>query len=1219
MQSLLNIAVIKRFLPSLILLVSALILHAFDSISEEEKGIHSKIEKGFDKLKIESELNLNRFLEILQTSNGLSEINEKFRGLWNESNQQIVVLDSSSQNYIWTGNEVPIEGLDITQSDEDVVYLKNGHYYFLQQKYGDLMVISLTLIQQEFPYENDYLKSQTSKYFPKELKLIFNETSGIDLIGANGKILSEVNVELQESNLQILSNLTIWLLIFSLISLVIASGKWIFSLPNKLAVRGLLILGFVLFLIRQAGIYFRFPEFAYQTRLFSPQDYATSSWLPSLGDFFINALLLFILVHLMLQFVKRSTSIADKLIGTDFFIPIVSNVIIVIAALALNFLVKGLIINSSIPLDFNEILSFNFYSILSVLIIAMLFGVYYFLCRIAFIINERLSKWPMILSHLLVTGVLAVFYRESLFPLAWSFVAFWAAYLLLHYKTANNATVKAIALILIYAFAATWIVKESGLQRMEEKQKVLAVKLSEERDPIAEFLYLEVEEKIINDELLKTYLEPANAGNLPTRDLAQLYFNGYWDKYSIEVNIFGVDECPLTNLYSNKISDPEYFERLIDSISIPTPSRNFYYLDNSSGRISYLAKIPIKQGRGALNENLGTIFVSFDSRNTPEEIGYPELLLDKIATTNLDPANFSNARYKGGKLTGNFGNYIYTSNDAPFISATAEDEFWFVELNNYKHLVYRADEDALVITSFRKETLLAYLTPFSYLFVIFALLVLLFTFINEGLKIDATYLLSFKRKVQLSVLLTILFALIMIGSATIYFIIAQNEQKNDRILNEKVYSVLNQLEQMLGNESFLNPYLSDDISFKLARLSNTFFSDINIYDPKGKLYASSRKKVFEEGLLSKKMNPSAYATMAEGMLLELIQSENIGSMQYRSAYVNLRNHEGELLGFVNLPYFARQSELRKEISGFLVAIININVFLLMIVVIIAILISNTVTEPLRLIQEKLGAIRLTANNAKIEWKGNDEIADLVKEYNRMVEALSISAEMLARSERESAWREMAKQVAHEIKNPLTPMKLSLQHLKRAYDDGAPDMDERLERFTNTMIEQIESLSQIATAFSSFAKMPKIKQERIDVNALLKSVCDFHKQEAKWVQYQISDQPVYVIADKEQMLRVFNNLIKNAIQATDDVIDAEIIISLERSKGKVLVKVQDNGHGVPENIRDKIFEPNFTTKSSGMGLGLALVKNIVDGCDGAVWFESNSKKGTTFYLALSEVD
>ncbi len=288
----------------------------------------------------------------------------------------------------------------------------------------------------------------------------------------------------------------------------------------------------------------------------------------------------------------------------------------------------------------------------------------------------------------------------------------------------------------------------------------------------------------------------------------------------------------------------------------------------------------------------------------------------------------------------------------------------------------------------------------------------------------------------------------------------------------------------------------------------------------------------------------------------------------------LRNFENKVIGYLNLPYFARQDELRKEIATFVVAIVNIYVLLLVLVVITAIFLSNTVTAPLKLIREKLSKIRLGKKNEIIEWKGNDEIADLVAEYNRMVNELTESAEKLARSERETAWREMAKQVAHEIKNPLTPMKLSTQMLKRAWDDQADGFDKRLERYTQNLIEQIDTLSHIATEFSNFAKMPKMKLERVDLQALISSAVEFHQGEGG-VNIHFERElyfATYVNTDKEQMLRVFNNLLRNAIQAIPENRNGEIHIRLLQKGNNYQLSIADNGSGIPAELKDKIFSP-----------------------------------------------
>ena len=250
---------------------------------------------------------------------------------------------------------------------------------------------------------------------------------------------------------------------------------------------------------------------------------------------------------------------------------------------------------------------------------------------------------------------------------------------------------------------------------------------------------------------------------------------------------------------------------------------------------------------------------------------------------------------------------------------------------------------------------------------------------------------------------------------------------------------------------------------------------------------------------------------------------------------------------------------------------------------------------------------------------NDEIGALVSEYNTMIAALEQSAQKLAQSERESAWREMAKQVAHEIKNPLTPLKLGLQLLEKSWRDKDPKFDQKFERFSKSFVEQIESLSSIASEFSAFAKMPDTRIERIDVfEVLTKAVIVYKQTENIRIAYHAPEKPFYINADRDQLLRCFNNLLKNAIEAIPHDNHGLIEINYLLTSKNILLSIKDNGNGIAENLRDKIFEPNFTTKSSGTGLGLAFVKNSIENAGGKVWFETILNIGTTFYISLPEV-
>lgn len=321
------------------------------------------------------------------------------------------------------------------------------------------------------------------------------------------------------------------------------------------------------------------------------------------------------------------------------------------------------------------------------------------------------------------------------------------------------------------------------------------------------------------------------------------------------------------------------------------------------------------------------------------------------------------------------------------------------------------------------------------------------------------------------------------------------------------------------------------------------------------------------------------------------------------------------MAYINLQHFGQQNEFETQIQEFLVAIVNVFVLLLAFSILIAILVSNWLTAPLRILQESFSSVRFGTPNERISYNKEDEIGSLVKDYNQKLEELEYAAQKLARSERESAWREMAKQVAHEIKNPLTPMRLSVQHLLRSYDADDPKSEEKLKRVANSIIEQIDALTNIANEFSNFAKMPRPTEEVLDIISLIRSAKQVFVSEGVSVKV-ITDIPeVTVRADRNQIIRVFNNLIKNAIQATPEDRTTDVRIVMTIANNQVQIDVADNGIGIPSDKKNKIFTPYFTTKSTGTGLGLAMVRQIVENHHGTIDFDSVENEGTTFTIML----
>src|SRR5690606_24406298 len=261
---------------------------------------------------------------------------------------------------------------------------------------------------------------------------------------------------------------------------------------------------------------------------------------------------------------------------------------------------------------------------------------------------------------------------------------------------------------------------------------------------------------------------------------------------------------------------------------------------------------------------------------------------------------------------------------------------------------------------------------------------------------------------------------IMFGFGTSYYIKKQNIDKNTKNLKEKLQSVVAELITAFGDRETFEGVNPDFVTNYLIRYSNVFYADINLYDIDGKLIATSRPEIIERGLISNRINPHAYQSLIFHKKSSFIHDESIGNMDYLSAYVPFRNDDNQVIAYLNLPYFAKQNQLEKELSQFFTALINIYALLFLISIFIAMIFANYISEPVRLIKEKIGALQLGKSNELIDWQSNDEIGGLVKEYNQKVLDLEKSAQLLAKSERESAWREMAKQVAHEIKNPLTP-------------------------------------------------------------------------------------------------------------------------------------------------------------------------------------------------------
>lgn len=373
-------------------------------------------------------------------------------------------------------------------------------------------------------------------------------------------------------------------------------------------------------------------------------------------------------------------------------------------------------------------------------------------------------------------------------------------------------------------------------------------------------------------------------------------------------------------------------------------------------------------------------------------------------------------------------------------------------------------------------------------------------------------------------------------------------------------------------------------------------------------------------------NPNFKIYSAEGQLINSPFAERMPFNEFRQIHVldRLPYHTNMYHGYAKVeyegkPYFVgknksySESNAKRRLNDFLGTLLNVYVFLLILIVLISMVVANSITRPLTILSDKLKLIQIGGTNQKLEWNHQDELGGLIRNYNEMIQELDRSTRMLALTERETAWREMAKQVAHEIKNPLTPMKLITQHLQNSISRVSQDeVNQLVKRVTQTLIEQIENLSKIASEFSNFAKLPAPENEKLILNEVVTSTHDlFRKREDMDIHLRVPIDEIYIFADKNHVIRVLTNLIKNAIQSIPIGRRGKIEIVLINKEDKAIVRVMDNGCGIPDSMKDKVFYPNFTTKNSGTGLGLAIVRDIVDSCNGHIYFTTVENKGTEF--------
>ncbi len=1113
--------------------------------------------------------------------------------------------------------------------------LTNGYYFYQKKMIDTVEVISLLPIKWNYIVTNDYLKNEfvTDASVGKKFD-IATEKTATSIYTKNGHLLFSLKPK-EIANVVGENKLTIWLRILSFLPLFLFIH---FTAVHIFAKRGIFIAGIFLactLVIIRLFTYLFYTELNFrQFELFDPSVYGSNIVLRSLGDLLLNALLfLWYITFIRSNLKENQPNVKTSNVFMKWLVLGGIVILTLTGTYISGSIIRSMVADSQISFDVMNFFSLNTYSVVGFLVLCSITIGYYYFCTAAFLFVKNLFNKAVISFFLLIT-VFGLFLLSFMIGnLTNGFELYgliWLLFFLLLLKI-DLSGVYSLSIIVsrmvfwLFFFSATIaavIITENNTKEFRNRRHYAEV-LAAKTNPISDVLLNTILTEFRSDVMAnKFYLfKNINTATYLRDSLVANNFNSYTDNFETKVLVYDSAENPLYN------QDPVSYNSInsiLNTQAKPTAIPDMFYYDTDYDKFNYIAKRTVKDTSNFL---LGYIFIVVSPKNFLAESLYPELFSRGHNNSIESSSEYAFAIYDQGKLVSSHNDYAFSTRYSE--KYFAGKQFLLEKNKKFNELWYNAGGNKFVLIVKENKLVIESIALFSFLFCTFILLNALSSFISLLLKarfnfrkIKNAIQLTIRQQVHGTIIFFSVLSFLVIGFATILFFITRYQNNNKEILSRTIKIIgadvsASITKQMVDKAVFDNKNVnqSDSLEKIIARLSKVHRQEINLYTLDGDLKASSLSLPYMKGIVSTKIDPLAYFHLHGGNEIQYYQKEKIGALDFVSDYIPVTNKDGEEIAYLNIPYFTSETNLKEEISSFLVTIIILNAFVLLIAGIVALIITNRITHSFSLISNKMQDINLAQRNEAIEWNKKDEIGALVKEYNKMVAKLNESAATLAKTERENAWQEMAKQVAHEIKNPLTPMKLSMQFLQKAIDEGAPNIKELSTKVSATLVEQIDHLSAIAGEFSRFANIEQANPETFNIGDALNSVKQLYERDTKAdFTWRIIPNDVLVYADKTHINRMLTNLILNGIQAVPENKYPHISVYQSVHDNKVEIKITDNGIGISDEVKSKIFTPNFTTKTSGTGLGLAMCKRMAEQAGGNIYFET-SEEGTTFFVEL----
>ncbi|WPP51502.1 sensor histidine kinase [Catalinimonas niigatensis] len=1234
---------------ALLLLLFALVLRlffigGFRSESQYLRDISNNVEEAMDQMRAESREVRKKIL----ASDSLT-----FTNFYYENQYPFYVYEQGKLIYWSDYRQVPNYRDIRGEYSYDYKMINGGSYVIhrdtLRHQQKNLEYFILLPIYQENKINNKYISSgYNTDIFPQGAEAIRHYLSSDEakkLISYRGKPIFSVDLNQPARGFrehQTAKSFQTLLSVLILLSIALVLFNVFRAINQFIKVKkydqALLLVVVTLVTLRLLMLSFEFPFSIMPLELFDGRFYASSTLNPSLGDLLLNSLcLLIILIYLYSFYVKLHLyqwvfRLKSKVISA---IAIMLLLLGVWALFIHYFTIKSIYFNSQWTLDITDNLDFASLKVIS-LVIFVINTISYFLFAhilyrtfISLITYSYLSlRWLIIAA---VTVILMVKLIWQFPPLPIIITSF--SYLTILYVFQLPKYLTRVSYItFLYLFTCALISGITGaiaafdvkqVDTLDNKQKFVN-QLLVDNDVLGEYLLNEVAEKIKEDRFIKNRIYNTLASKEAIRQkINRIYLSNYFDRYDIDIYLFNSKGVPLED--NNSTNNYKQFLEITRDIRFETEYPNIFFINEASDqRVSggapkrYLTFLDLQD----FNTTIGYIIIDLSLKRFIPNRVYPELLIDRrnlqaYPSNDYDYAIFNAA----GELTysnGDGGAFL-SLNGYPFDEKVNSDEV--ISRDKYDYLIVQGKSDEYIVIVSEVYSLINVVSNFSFLFLllVFAILIILgiysiyFVFKKENL--------NFAAKIQLYLNAAFFMPLLALSITTLSVISRSYSEEVDSEYLKKAEQIGRNINDILENH-FEGEISEDALANILSQMSKYAETDANIFDINGQLIATSQPLIYEDSLLSKYINPWALANVKEQENNKLILEEAVGSLTYKSSYIGLKSENtGKLMGILSLPFFESRNQLEEQIIQVLTNIMNIFTFVFIVFLIISYLASVLLTYPLKYITQKIRRTSLSDYNEPLSWDSDDEIGLMIGEYNKMLVKLEASKAALARSEKESAWREMAKQVAHEIKNPLTPMKLSLQHLKRKLQvDFKEGMDacevENMGKPFDNLLHQIDTLSDIASSFSDFAKMPTPKSEYFEFSALVQTVVGLFTEDDGCIRLSIDKGNYYIVSDQQLMGRIISNLIINAKQSIPKDRSPKIDIHLQQvGRDKLILKISDNGTGIAKEIQHKVFLPNFSTKYAGSGIGLAITKRGIEHAGGRIAFDTSEGKGTTFFIEL----